>query len=158
MSGGFGAQTPAIASTASAFDAQADPIMQQAMKLESIKGSASTTGKAYAPQGQAYHDAITQSLEKIIRSFSEKSTWVSATLSAAVVTIAVDGSNAAPQVVRSPGLSPSAMDSFMPVSVERPTGRNGKRGTDVANNRSKVTFKCVPRSMQVKSNEDLEYH
>ena len=40
MSGGFGAQTPAIASTASAFDAQADPILQQAERLESIKGSA----------------------------------------------------------------------------------------------------------------------
>jgi hypothetical protein len=81
-SGSFAADAQAIATAASAFDAQADPIMQQALKLESIKGSASTTGKAYAPQGQAYHDAITQSLEKIIRTFSEKSTWVSATLSA----------------------------------------------------------------------------
>jgi len=45
MSGGFGAQTPAIASTASAFDAQADPIVQQAERLESIKGSGSTTGR-----------------------------------------------------------------------------------------------------------------
>lgn len=82
-SGSFAANSQAIATAASAFDAQADPIMQQALKLESIKGSASTTGRAYAPQGQAYHDAITQSLEKIIRTFSEKTTWVSATLSAA---------------------------------------------------------------------------
>src|ERR1700733_13661061 len=80
--GSFAADAQAIATAASAFDAQADPIMQEALKLESIKGSASTTGKAYAPQGQAYHDAVTQSLEKIIRTFSEKSTWVSATLSA----------------------------------------------------------------------------
>jgi hypothetical protein len=81
-SGSFAADAQAIATAATAFDAQADPIMQQALKLESIKGSASTTGKSYAPQGQAYHDAVTQSLEKIIRTFSEKTTWVSATLSA----------------------------------------------------------------------------
>jgi hypothetical protein len=83
-SGSFAADTQAISTAASAFDAQADPIMQQADKLETIKGSASTTGRAYAPQGQAYHDAITQSLETIIRSFAEKSSWVSGALSANV--------------------------------------------------------------------------
>jgi hypothetical protein len=45
---------------------------------------------------------------------------VSATLSAAVVTIVTDGSGPAPQVV--PTQIPSATDSLMPVSVERPTG------------------------------------
>ncbi len=81
MSDGFGAQTPAIASTAAAFDAQADPIQQQAERLQTIKGSSSTTGRAYAAQGDAYHQAITGPLEKIIRTFGEKCTWVSTTLS-----------------------------------------------------------------------------
>jgi hypothetical protein len=47
---------------------------------------------------------------------------VSATLSAAVATIVVDGQHAAPQLTASRAPAPSAMDSFMPVSVERPTG------------------------------------
>ena len=47
---------------------------------------------------------------------------VSATLGAAVVTIAIDGAHVAPQATPSPALSPSAMDSFMPASIERPTG------------------------------------
>jgi hypothetical protein len=81
MSGGFGAQTPAIASTASAFDAQADPIVQQAERLESIKGTGSTTGREYAAQGDAYHQAVTGPLEKIIRTFGEKCIWVSTSLS-----------------------------------------------------------------------------
>ncbi|HZZ95676.1 MAG TPA: hypothetical protein VFE19_01580 [Jatrophihabitantaceae bacterium] len=79
--GGFGAQTPAIASTASAFEAQSDPIQQEAERLESIKGSASTTGRAYAAQGDAYHQGVTGPLEKIIRSFGEKCIWVSTKLS-----------------------------------------------------------------------------
>jgi hypothetical protein len=78
--GGIGAQSPQIASAASAFDAQADPIMQQAQRLESIKGSAATTGRAYGTQGDAYRQAVTGPLEKIIRSFGEKCTWVAATL------------------------------------------------------------------------------
>jgi hypothetical protein len=79
--GGFGAQSPQIASAASTFDAQADPIMQQAERLQSIKGSAATTGRAYGAQGDAYRQAVTGPLEKIIRSFGEKCTWVSTTLS-----------------------------------------------------------------------------
>lgn len=47
---------------------------------------------------------------------------VSATLGAAVATIVAEGSGAAPQAVRTPLPAPSAMDSIMPVSVERPTG------------------------------------
>ena len=81
MSDGFGAHTPAIASTAAAFDAQADPIQQQAARLETIKGSGSTTGRAYAAQGNAYHQAVTGALEKVIRAFGEKCTWVSTNLS-----------------------------------------------------------------------------
>jgi hypothetical protein len=80
MTGGFGAQTPQLGSTAGAFDAQADPIMQQAERLESIKGSAATTGKAYAAQGDAYRAAVTGPLEKIIRSFGEKCVWASTNL------------------------------------------------------------------------------
>jgi hypothetical protein len=81
MSGGFGAHTPAIASTASAFEAQADPIEQQAERLETIKGSSSTTGRDYAAQGDAYHQAVTGPLEKIIRTFGLKCVWVSTKLS-----------------------------------------------------------------------------
>ena len=80
-SGGFGAQTPELSSAATAFDAQADPIIQQAERLETIKGSSATTGTGYSAQGAAYHDAITGPLEKIIRSFGEKCTWVSTNLS-----------------------------------------------------------------------------
>lgn len=52
---------------------------------------------------------------------------VSATLSAAAVTIVVDGQHAAmlASAARTPArptMSPSAMDSSMPLSVERPTG------------------------------------
>jgi hypothetical protein len=79
-SGSFGAQTQAIATAASAFDGQADPIIQQAERLESIKGSSTTTGKAYSAQGDAYHQAVTQSLEKVIRTFGEKCLWVSTNL------------------------------------------------------------------------------
>ena len=62
---------------------QADPIAQQAQKLDGIKGSASTTGKAYQAQGTAYHDAVTASLDKIVREFSAKAEWVSGALSQA---------------------------------------------------------------------------
>ncbi len=47
---------------------------------------------------------------------------VSATLSAAVVTIVVDGADAPVRPVRSPDVPPSAIDALMPVSIERPTG------------------------------------
>lgn len=80
MTGGFGAQTPELGSTASAFSAQADPIVQQAERLETTKGSSSTTGRSYSAQGDAYHQALTGPLEKIIRSFGEKCTWVSTNL------------------------------------------------------------------------------
>jgi hypothetical protein len=80
MTGGFGTATPQLGSTAGAFDAQADPILQQAERLESIKGSSGSTGKAYAAQGDAYRSAVTGPLEKIIRSFGEKCTWVSTNL------------------------------------------------------------------------------
>ena len=79
-SGGFGAQSPALGTAASAFDSQADPIIQQAERLETIKGSASTTGRDYAAQGDAYRQAITGSLEKVIRGFGEKCIWVSTNL------------------------------------------------------------------------------
>jgi hypothetical protein len=84
-SGSFGAETQAIATAASAFDAQADPIVQQAERLESIKGSSSTTGNAYSAQGDAYHQAVTHSLEAVIRTFGEKCLWVSTNLTDTLV-------------------------------------------------------------------------
>jgi hypothetical protein len=82
-SGGFAADPQAIATAAKAFDSQVDPIAQQAQKLDGIKGSASTTGKAYHAQGAAYHDAVTASLDKVVREFSAKAEWVSGALSQA---------------------------------------------------------------------------
>jgi hypothetical protein len=82
-SGGFAVDPRAIASAATAFEGQVDPIAQQAQKLDGIKGSASTTGKAYQAQGTAYHDAVTASLDKIVREFSAKAEWVSGALSQA---------------------------------------------------------------------------
>ena len=82
-SGGFGVDPRAIATAAEAFDGQVEPIARQARALDAIKGSASTTGRAYSAQGSAYHDAVTSSLQKVIREFSEKSEWVSGALSQA---------------------------------------------------------------------------
>ena len=83
MSGSFGAQTQALATAASAFQSQADPILQQAQRLETIKGAAQTTGRDYAAQGDAYHQAITGPLEKtIVRSFGETCLTVSSGLTA----------------------------------------------------------------------------
>lgn len=79
-SGSFGAEIQTIATAASAFDAQSDPIIQQAERLTSIKGSSSSTGRAYAAQGNAYHQAVTGPLESIIRKFGEKCIWVSTNL------------------------------------------------------------------------------
>jgi hypothetical protein len=82
-SGGFSVDPQAIATAARAFDSQADPIAQQAQKLDGIKGSASTTGKAYQAQGSAYRDAVAASLEKVVREFSTKTEWVSGALTQA---------------------------------------------------------------------------
>jgi hypothetical protein len=82
-SAGFGADPQAIAAAAKAFDAQCDPIAHAAQQLDGIKGSASNTGRAYQAQGSAYHEAITSSLEKLIRRFSERTEWVSGALSQA---------------------------------------------------------------------------
>jgi len=80
-SGSFGAEPRALSAAAQAFDAQSDPIAQQAQRLEGIKGSAATTGKAYAAQGAAYHDAVTTTLNTVVRTFSEKTAWLSGALS-----------------------------------------------------------------------------
>ena len=69
MGGSFGAQTQAIAAAAGAFGAQADPILQQAERLQTVKGTAQTTGRDYAAQGDAYRQALTGQLEKIVRIF-----------------------------------------------------------------------------------------
>jgi uncharacterized protein YukE len=82
-SGGFAVDPQAIATAAKAFESQADPIAQQAQKLDGIKGSASTTGRAYQAQGSAYHQAVTSSLDKVVREFSTKTEWVSGALSQA---------------------------------------------------------------------------
>jgi hypothetical protein len=82
-SGAFGVEPQAIATAAKAFEAQVEPIATLAQHLDQIKGSGSTTGKAYSAQGSAYHDAVTSSLEKFVRSFSEKTEWVSGALSQA---------------------------------------------------------------------------
>lgn len=71
MSGSFGAQTQALAAAASAFDAQADPILAQAQRLQSVKGAAGTTGRDYSAQGDAYHQAITGPLNAVVRAFGE---------------------------------------------------------------------------------------
>jgi len=72
MSGSFGAQAQAIAAAAGGFGAQADPILQQAERLQTVKGTAQTTGRDYAAQGGAYRQALTGPLEKIVRSFGER--------------------------------------------------------------------------------------
>lgn len=78
---GFGADPQAIATAASAFEAQVDPIAQQAQKIDGIKGSSSTTGRSYSGQGSAYHDAVTTTLTKLVREYSAKTSWVSGALS-----------------------------------------------------------------------------
>ncbi len=82
MSGSFGAQTQALASAASAFQSQADPILQQAQRLETIKGTAQTTGRDYSADGDAYHQVITGPLNAIVRSFGETCLTVSSGLTA----------------------------------------------------------------------------
>ncbi len=82
MSGSFGAQTQALASTASAFQSQADPVLQQAQRLETIKGTAQTTGRDYSAEGDAYHQAITGPLNAMVRSFGETCLTVSSGLTA----------------------------------------------------------------------------
>jgi hypothetical protein len=81
-SGSFEAQSQAIAGAASAFDAQADPIIRQAERLRAAQGTATTTGRDYSAQGSAYYQALTGPLEKIIRSFGEKCVYVSTNLQA----------------------------------------------------------------------------
>lgn len=81
-SGGFDTSTQAISTAAAAFDKESAPITETAQQLSGIKGSGSNTGKAYAAQGQAYHQAITSSLTKLIDEFGTKTSWVSGALSA----------------------------------------------------------------------------
>lgn len=80
MSGSFGAQTQALGTAASAFQSQADPILQQAQRLETIKGTAQTTGRDYAAEGDAYHQVITGPLNTVVRSFGETCLKVSTAL------------------------------------------------------------------------------
>lgn len=80
MSGSFGAQPQALATTASAFQSQADPILQQAQRLQTITGAAATTGRDYAAEGDAYHQAITGPLNTVVRSFGETCLKVSGAL------------------------------------------------------------------------------
>jgi hypothetical protein len=77
MGGSFGAQTQAIASAAGAFGAQADPILQQAERLQTVEGTAQTTGRDYAAQGDSYRQALTGPLAKIVRTFGERCISVS---------------------------------------------------------------------------------
>ena len=77
---GFGAQTPQLGSTASAFNAQADPILTQGQRLDQLRGSPSTTGRDYAQQGSAYQAALSGPLQQIIRSYGEQCIWVSTNL------------------------------------------------------------------------------
>lgn len=60
--------------------------------------------------------------EGSVRARAAAAAAVSATFGAAVVTIVADSSVALSQSARQPAPKPSAMDSIMPVSVERPTG------------------------------------
>jgi hypothetical protein len=82
MSGSFGAQTQALATAASAFQSQADPILQQAQRLETITGTGQTTGRDYSAQGDAYHQVITGPLNAVVRSFGETCLTVSSGLTA----------------------------------------------------------------------------
>jgi hypothetical protein len=71
----FTADTAAFSSAASAFDAEVEPITNLARQLDTIKGSASTTGRDYQAQGQAYHDAIAgpdSGLAMIIQQFAHR--------------------------------------------------------------------------------------
>lgn len=81
MSGSFGAEPQALATAASTFQSQADPILQQAQRLETIKGTAQTTGRDYSAEGDAYHQAITGPLNAVVRSFGETCLTVSSGLS-----------------------------------------------------------------------------
>jgi hypothetical protein len=72
----FTADTAAFSSAASAFGAAVDPINALARQLDTIKGAASTTGRDYQAQGQAYHDAIAgpdSGLAMIIGQFAHRS-------------------------------------------------------------------------------------
>lgn len=75
--GGFGAQTQNLATAAAAFQSQADPILQQAQRLQTVKGSAQSTGRDYAAEGDAYRQAITGPLDAIVRAFGETCITVS---------------------------------------------------------------------------------
>lgn len=82
-SGSYAADTQAITSAAQAFEGQADPIAQVAQKLEAIKGTASNTGRDYGAQGSSYHDAVTKTLEALVREYSQKTSWSAGVLSQA---------------------------------------------------------------------------
>lgn len=75
--GGFGAQTQELATAASAFQSQADPILQQAQRLQDVKGGPQTTGRDYSAEGDAYRQAITGPLNAVVRAFGETCITVS---------------------------------------------------------------------------------
>lgn len=71
----FSADTAAFSQAASAFSAEVQPIDNLARRLDTIKGSASTSGRDYRAQGQAYHDAIAganSGLAMIIQQFAHR--------------------------------------------------------------------------------------
>ena len=71
----FSADTAAFSRAASAFRAEIEPISAQGRRLDTVKGSAATTGREYCAQGQAYHDAIAgpnSRLAMIISQFSHR--------------------------------------------------------------------------------------
>lgn len=79
-SGSYAADPQAIASTAQTFDGQVDPIARLAQNLDGIKGAAATTGRDYHAQGTSYHNAVTKTLEGLVREFSEKTAWTAGAL------------------------------------------------------------------------------
>ena len=78
----FEAHTPALSSGAAAFGNAFSPLFEQAARLESLKGSSSTTGRDYSVQGDSYHQAMTGPVQELIKYYAQKCNWVSYNLSA----------------------------------------------------------------------------
>ena len=81
-SASFGAQTQALTTASSAFDAEYQPITEQAARLENVEGSSSTTGRDYGAQGNAYRQALTGPVQALISDFAQMCEWTSASLDA----------------------------------------------------------------------------
>jgi hypothetical protein len=77
MTGGFAAQSPALGNAAAVFGSAADPILQQAERLQGVRGTAQTTGRDYAAQGEAYRQALTGPLTTLVRRYGERCISVS---------------------------------------------------------------------------------